>query len=71
MVNISLDWHFLAVIVTPNPCLSHICMMFVTKEIHVNCGRIPMDRMLLIGKTFDNEGFYLNTLQVTYTVFRR
>ena len=29
---------------------------------------IPMDRILLIGKTFGNEGFYLNTLQVTCTV---
>ena len=30
------------------------------------------DRMLLIGKNFDNEGFkkYLNTLQVACTVFR-
>ena len=59
MVNISLDWRFIPVIVTPNPCPRHGCLMSVTKEIHVNdhCLRISMDRMLLIGKNFANEGF--------------
>ena len=33
---LSLDGRFLAVIVTPNPCLRHVCFMSVTKEIHVN-----------------------------------
>ena len=32
---------------------------------------ITMDGMLLIVKNFDNEGFDLNTLQVTCTAFRR
>ena len=35
--HISLDGRFLAVIVTPNPCPRHVCLMSVTKEIHVNC----------------------------------
>ena len=37
MVNISLDGRFLTVIITPNPCLRHVCLMSVTNEIHVNC----------------------------------
>ena len=36
MVNTSLDQCFLMVIETPNPCLRHVCLMSVTKEIHVN-----------------------------------
>ena len=55
---ISLDGRFLAVIVTPNPCRRHVCFMSVTKEIHVN-DPISMDRMLLIGKHFANEGFLI------------
>ena len=42
MVNISLDGHFLAVTVTPNPCPRHVCLMSVTKEIHVNCWRTQL-----------------------------
>ena len=62
-----LRWVF-SVIVTPNPCPRHVCLMSVTKEILVNCRKT---RKLLMGKNFDNEGFYLNTLQVTCTVFHR
>ena len=51
MVNISLDGRFLAVNVTPNPCPRHVC------HFNDHCCRIPMDRMLLIGKHFANEGF--------------
>ena len=29
------DGPFLAVIVTPNPCPRHVCLMSVTKKIHV------------------------------------
>ena len=36
VMNISLDGRFLAVNVTPNPCPRHVCLMSVTKEIHVN-----------------------------------
>ena len=39
MVNISLGGRFLTVIVTPIPCARHVCLMSVTKEIHVNCWR--------------------------------
>ena len=31
-VNISLDVRFLAVIVTPNPCPRHVCLMSVTMK---------------------------------------
>ena len=37
MVNISLDGRFLAVTVTPNPCPRHVCLMSLTKKIHVHC----------------------------------
>ena len=64
IVNTSLDVRFLELIVTPNPCPRHVCLINVcdnllTKEIHVtdHCWKIPMDRMLLIGKNFTNEGF--------------
>ena len=30
MVNTSLDVHFLELIVTPNPCPRHVCLMSVT-----------------------------------------
>ena len=53
MVNISLDGGFLAVIATPNPCPINPCKL------------LPMDGMLLIGKSFDNERCHLNMLQVT------
>ena len=45
--DISLDVRFLAVIVTPNPCPRHVCLMSVTMKSML---RVPMDRMLLIGK---------------------
>ena len=60
MVNISLDGRFLTVNVTPNPCLRHVCFMSMTKEIHVN----RWVGMLLIGKNFANEGFYLSLFSV-------
>ena len=66
MVNISLDGRFLVVIVTPNPCPRHVCLMSLTKENHVN-GHCWRTRMLLIGKKFANKGFYLNALQVVCT----
>ena len=35
MVKISLDGRFLAVIVTPNPCPRHVCVMSVTMLITI------------------------------------
>ena len=46
-----LRWAFLAVNVTPNPCPRHVCLMSVTMLM------TSMDRMLLTGKHFANEGF--------------
>ena len=34
---VNLDGRFFAVIVTPDPCPRRVCLMSVTKEIHVNC----------------------------------
>ena len=58
MVNISLDVRFLAVIVTPNPCPRHVCLMSVTiYQQKKSMLMIIADRMLLIGNNFANEGF--------------
>ena len=53
MVSISLHGRFLTVNVTPNPCPRRVCLMSVTMLKLMT----PMDRMLLIGKHFANEGF--------------
>ena len=51
MVNISLDGCFLTVVVTPNSCPRHVCLISVTKEIHVN-----LVEFFLIGKNVANKG---------------
>ena len=43
MVIIGLDGRFLAVIITLNHCPRHVCLMSVTKKIHVNFFRTYSD----------------------------